>query len=118
MQYSTKMKIGHYLALIMVIIFVLIGGIIFSSFDLEALSPDSLMNLLAVFLLFLGAIVTAMISSIFLEYAIKHLKENSKQFRSHMNYCYSCGFSLKEATTAELCPKCNSKLHILNVIDE
>ena len=46
-----------------------------------------------------------------------HFVNNSKEFRKKMNYCYSCGFDLREAITASICPKCNSKLNLRDLID-
>ncbi|NVM52641.1 MAG: hypothetical protein HWN66_02975 [Candidatus Helarchaeota archaeon] len=117
MYYSTKMKIGAYIAGAVEITLMIIAVIEFMAIDLTSATPEMFIGLLIVLILLLVAAAVGSASMVFLESSVKHFKKNSEEFRSKMNYCYSCGFSLQEATTAEICPKCNSKLDLLDVID-
>ena len=117
MYYSTKMKIGVYIASAVEITLMIIAVIEFTAIDLTSPTPEMFMGLLIVFILLLVAVGVASGSMGFLENGVKHFKKNIEEFRSKINYCYSCGFSLQEATTADICPKCNSKLQLLDVID-
>ncbi|MBZ9578005.1 hypothetical protein KJA13_03125 [Patescibacteria group bacterium] len=69
------------------------------------------------FLLFF-AVVAAVAGAIFFKKSTRNFIRNSEGFRLMMNYCYSCGFSLNKNMTIEVCPKCNAKLNLIEVIDE
>jgi len=69
------------------------------------------------FLFFAIPFLAAAISCAVLSWGLSHFGKEVKTFRARMNYCYSCGESLKEATTTEVCPKCQSKLNLLDVVD-
>ena len=114
LYYSTKMKIGSYIGLgICLGIFIYWAIYILNSISESIGDAD--------FLLFIAipalSILAALASMAFMESGLIHITKNSGGFRSKMNYCYSCGTSLQEATTAEICPKCNSKLKLQDVID-
>jgi len=114
MYYSTKMKIGSYIGSgISVGIFIYWIIYILNNIGEPIEDVDFLIFLLIPALV----VLTAIAGMAFMESGLIHITKRSGGFRSKMNYCYSCGVSLQEATTAEVCPKCNSKLKLQDVID-
>lgn len=99
MHYSTKIHIASLIATVI-------------AFTLFVCAAGALDN----FLMFIVLMISVMASAI-LTLGADHLIKETKAFRIKMNYCYSCGTSLREAATAGICPKCQSELNLLNIID-
>ncbi|NVM30863.1 MAG: hypothetical protein HWN65_18630 [Candidatus Helarchaeota archaeon] len=114
MRYSSKMKPLSYIAGIFTLIFFFSGITIFVLQVLESPPTPTITNS---WFLFLFAIISAATGAAALERATKHFLKKTKDFSSKMNYCYSCGYSLQETGRTEICPECNSKLNILELID-
>jgi len=122
MSYSKKMKIASTIAMAIGIAFIVIS---FAYFMLQFINVfDALIDAgidpliyFWSFIILLIAIASIAIGVLFLERGLKNLIKNTQTFRSKINYCYSCSTSLKEATTADICPNCGSKLNLLDVID-
>lgn len=99
MHYSTKIHIASLIAIL----------IAFILFTYAAGTLDT-------FLMFAVLMISVTASAI-LTLGADHFIKETKAFRIKMNYCYSCGTSLREAATAGICPKCQSELNLLDIID-
>ncbi|MHA1357685.1 MAG: hypothetical protein ACTSRC_06215 [Candidatus Helarchaeota archaeon] len=114
MRFSDKMNLGKNIAVLIGSSFLIAAMVVmFTSIIENSLTFSSS----TIVLLMLGALGGILTGGVCLEQIPRHFKENTKQLRSKMNYCYSCGVSLEKSTTAEICPNCNSKLNLLDVID-
>ncbi|MHA1130901.1 MAG: hypothetical protein ACTSQI_22080 [Candidatus Helarchaeota archaeon] len=99
MHYSEKMKVGTCIGLSITCVFIL-----------STTYTDNL-------LLLYPAIMFALISGLLYESSADHFKKNLNAFSSKMKFCYSCGHPLQDSNTAKICPNCNSKLNLLELMD-
>ncbi len=77
----------------------------------------SKMDLLYLFYSGIACLLSVAVAASFSSAGMKRLVKNMQTFRPKTNFCYSCGESIQAATTADLCPTCNSKINMADVID-
>ena len=112
MRYSTKMKIGSYIAGIITII-LFISAIIGFILNFQKETKD----IAGSWFLLVFAAVSAAVGARFFEKSTENFIKKSEEFSSKINYCYYCGHKLNGAFMADRCPKCNSKINLLDIID-